>query len=179
MVAIGLPRFSKCIQPVRHGNLTMLCSKAQFDFHLLDKALAADRDRLRPAIISRHRISAQRGFDPLTMCFLKFRNLVETAKCTQRCKIDDAIALGRILDLQIPAVLALCGMLYKTGTHHVEINVHEATMQMCAGLDGGGVIAVLSKRTQTCFSPVVLLRGPPSDQLHAAGNNPFSCVLYQ
>jgi hypothetical protein len=30
----------------------MLCSEAQLIFHLLDKSLAADRDRLRPAIVS-------------------------------------------------------------------------------------------------------------------------------
>ncbi|HMG34356.1 MAG TPA: hypothetical protein VKM94_10495, partial [Blastocatellia bacterium] len=30
-------------------NLAMLCSEAQFNFYLLHKSLAADRDQLRPA----------------------------------------------------------------------------------------------------------------------------------
>ena len=80
------------------------------------------------------------------MGLLKFPNIIETAKLTQRQKIDDAIAFRWLLDLQIPAVRPLCGMFYHTGAHHVEVNVYDATIQMCAGLDGGGVIAVLPER---------------------------------
>jgi hypothetical protein len=88
----------------------MLCSKAQFNFHLLNKSLAADRDRLRPAIVSSRYISARSGFDPFTMPLLKFFYISETAKLTQRQKVD-AIAFGWLLDRQIPAVRPLGGML--------------------------------------------------------------------
>jgi hypothetical protein len=59
---------------------------------------------------------------------LKFSNIIETAKLTQRQKIDDAIAFRWLLYRRIPAVRPLCGMLYHTGAHHVEVNVHDATM---------------------------------------------------
>ena len=100
MIAIRRHRLSKSIQTVRHGNLAMLCSEAQCNFHLLNKSLAA-------------------------------------------------------------------------GAHHVEVNVYDATMQMCAGLDGGGVIAVLPDPPYTCFSAVLILRGTPGDQLHTADYDPF------
>jgi hypothetical protein len=47
MVAISLLRFSKRLHPVRHGNLAMLGFEPNFSFYLLDKALAANRDRQR------------------------------------------------------------------------------------------------------------------------------------
>jgi hypothetical protein len=92
MVAIRRDRLSRSIQTVRHGNLAMLRSKTQFHFHLLNKSLAADRERLRPAIVSSRYVSAQSCFDPFTMGLLKFSNIIETAKLTQRQKINDAIA---------------------------------------------------------------------------------------
>jgi hypothetical protein len=106
----------------------MLRSETQFHFHLLNKSLAADRERLRPAIVSSRYVSAQSCFDPFTMRLLKFSNIIETAKLSQRQKIDDAIAFRWLLYRQIPAVRPLCGMLYHTGAHHVEVNVHDATM---------------------------------------------------
>ena len=94
MVAIRWHRLSKSIQTVRHRDLlAMLCSEAQFNFYLLNKSLAADRDRLRPEIVSSRYVSAQSCFDPFKMRLLKFSNISETAKLTQRQKIDDAIAL--------------------------------------------------------------------------------------
>ena len=107
MVAIRRHRLSKSIQTVRHQNLAMLCSEAQFIFHLLNKSLAADRDRLRPAIVSSRYVSARSCFDPFTTRLLKFSNIIETAKLTQRQKIDDAIAFGWLLYRQIPAVRPL------------------------------------------------------------------------
>ena len=71
MVAIRRHRLSKSIQTVRYQNLAMLCSEAQFIFHLLNKSLAADRDRLRPAIVSSRYVSARSCFDPFTMRLLK------------------------------------------------------------------------------------------------------------
>jgi hypothetical protein len=47
MVAIRRHRLSKSIQTG-----AMLCFEAQFIFHLLNKSLAADRDRLRATIVS-------------------------------------------------------------------------------------------------------------------------------
>ena len=60
-------RLSKSIQTVRHQNLAMLCFETQFIFHLLNKSLAADRDRFRPAIVSSRHVSARSSFDPFTM----------------------------------------------------------------------------------------------------------------
>jgi hypothetical protein len=42
MVAIRRHRLSKTIQTGCHQNLAVLCSEAQFFFHLLNKSLAAD-----------------------------------------------------------------------------------------------------------------------------------------
>ena len=128
MVSIKRHRLLKSIQTVRHQNLAVLCFETQFNFNLVNKSLAANRDRLRPAIVSSGHVSAQSCFDPFTTRLLKFSNIIETAKLTQRQKIDDPIAFGWLLDRQIPAVRPLCGMLYHTGAHHVEVNVHDATM---------------------------------------------------
>jgi hypothetical protein len=56
---------------VRHGNLAMLCSKAHINFSLLNKFLAADRGRFRPAIVSLRYVSTQSCFDPFTLRLLK------------------------------------------------------------------------------------------------------------
>jgi hypothetical protein len=64
MVALRRHWLSKTIQTVRHKNLAMLCSEAEFIFHLLNKFLAADPDRLRPAIVSSCNVSARSCFDP-------------------------------------------------------------------------------------------------------------------
>src|SRR5262245_11176469 len=64
MCAIRRQWLSKSIQTVCRGNLAMLCSEGQFNFHLLEKSLAADRDRLRPAIVSSRFVSARSCFDP-------------------------------------------------------------------------------------------------------------------
>jgi hypothetical protein len=71
MVAIRWLRLPKSIQTVRHQNRAILCFETQFIFHLLNKSLAADRDRLRPAIVSSRYVSAQSCFDPFTMRLLK------------------------------------------------------------------------------------------------------------
>ena len=42
--------------------------------HIVDKRFPADRDRLRPAIVSGKRIAGERLLDPLAMCPLKARN---------------------------------------------------------------------------------------------------------
>jgi hypothetical protein len=60
----------------------MLCSEAQFNFHLLNKSLAADRDRLRPATVS------PRLLRPIHDAPFKILNIIETAKLTQRCGLD-------------------------------------------------------------------------------------------
>ena len=46
------------------------------------------------------------------------------------------------MDLLIPAVCPFPGMAHDAGTHHVQIDVHEATMKMGIGFDGGGVITI-------------------------------------
>jgi hypothetical protein len=43
--------------------------KPKFIFHLLNKSLAADRDRLRPAIVSSRHVSARSYFDPFKTRF--------------------------------------------------------------------------------------------------------------
>jgi hypothetical protein len=53
----------------------MLCSEAQFIFHLLSKSLAADHDRLRPGIVSSRDVSARSCFDPFTMRLLKYATM--------------------------------------------------------------------------------------------------------
>jgi hypothetical protein len=100
----------------------MLCSKAQFI------SLAQQIPRGRPRSTQTSDRLAAACFDPFTMRLLKFSNIIETAKLTQREKIDNAIAFRWLLDRQIPVVRPLCGMLYHTGAHLVEVNVHDATM---------------------------------------------------
>ena len=71
MVAIRRHRFSKSIQTVRDQNLAMLCFETQFIFHLLKNSLAADRDRLRPTIVSSRDVSARSCCELFTMRLLK------------------------------------------------------------------------------------------------------------
>jgi hypothetical protein len=49
----------------------MLCSEALFNFYLLHKCRAADRDRLKPAIVSSRYVSARSCFDLFTIRLLK------------------------------------------------------------------------------------------------------------
>jgi hypothetical protein len=57
---------SRRVQTVHHGKLAMLCSEVQFIFHLLNKSLAADRDWLKPAIVSSRYVCARFYFHPFT-----------------------------------------------------------------------------------------------------------------
>jgi len=54
-------------------------------------------------------------------------------------------------------------MLDHAGAHHVQIDLHNALMQMIIGLDSRSVIPVLPERAMAVLAPIVFLRRPPGD----------------
>ena len=64
--------------------------------------------------------------------------------CRQRSlPTTDPIAARRLLNLAIPAVFPFARMLDHSGAQHVQIDIHNALMQMIIGLDSRSVIPVL------------------------------------
>jgi len=117
--------------------------------------------------------------NPFMVCPLKVRNLFESAQRAEHRQIDHAIALGRLLDFVIAAVYSLAGMAHDAGTHHVQIDIHEATMKVGIGFDGCGVIAIFPEGALARLPSVVLLCSLTRDELDAARNDTLIGVLYE
>jgi hypothetical protein len=54
-------------------------------------------------------------------------------------------------------------MLDHSGAHHVQIDIHNALMQMIIGLDSRSVTPVLPERAMAVLAPIVFLRRPSGD----------------
>jgi hypothetical protein len=70
-------------------------------------------------------------------------------------------------------------MLGHAGAYHVHIHVHDTTMQVRIGFNGGGVVAILPECALAGFSAVVLLCGAPGSDLHASGSRVAAAVLHE
>ena len=51
--------------------------------------------------------------------------------------------------------------------HHIQVNIDQAAYQVCIGVNGGGVVAVLPECALALFALVEFLGGPSGNQLHA------------
>jgi hypothetical protein len=61
------------------------------------------------------------------------------------------------------------GVIHHARANHVQVNVHEAAMQVLIGFDGGSVIAIFPKRSLPFLALVIFLRGATRAQLNALG----------
>jgi len=102
----------------------------------------------------------RRTFDPFGVRGGQTRN-IDLQRRGQRRAVDDATARPLPLDLVIPADLPLCRMLDGTGADHVEVDVDHAARQVLAGLDRGGLVAVLPEGAVARFA--LIERAAPSD----------------
>jgi len=68
------------MRPARFSDLAIHCSGSKFGLHLINKGQAADRDRLGPAIVSGRYLARKSSRDPLAVCLLKIRHLLNAAQ---------------------------------------------------------------------------------------------------
>jgi hypothetical protein len=66
-----------------------------------------------------------------------------------------------------------------TGSHHIQIDVGDAAVQMMIDFDCRSVIAVFPKRPLARLAQVVLLRSATGDKLNALGDDIGPGVLNQ
>ena len=96
---------AKGVRFVFRGNLATPDCATQFGLDLLDELFASDCDGLGPTIVPRHCTHSQRRVHPLAMSHLEVCDIHETAQRAERSKVDEAIAIWRLLDLAIATVL--------------------------------------------------------------------------
>jgi hypothetical protein len=80
-------------------------SKLAFD--LLYESQISNGNCFRPAIVSQPPTVLKRLFNPLTVCSLKICQIRKSAQCSQAYEIDYRVAIARLLNLTITAVLPL------------------------------------------------------------------------
>jgi hypothetical protein len=66
-----------------------------------------------------------------------------------------------------------------SGANHVQVNVHEAAMQVLIGFDSGSVIAIFPESSLPSLALVIFLCGTTRDQLDALGYDISDSIFHQ
>ncbi len=94
----------------------------------------------------------------------------QAQKVAQCRMIDNALANRRLPNFMETAHVPIGWVRDPPGAYHVEIDVHDAPMQMAVGLHRSRMVTIFPKCATTLLSSVVILPCPTRDKLHGGRN---------